>query len=79
MRLKWAALHSSGRTTSHFVAWGRDTPDERAVILFGTRAKKIVCSAGTGRFTIGITGKEGITYHVHSERPSSYVDEPTPI
>ena len=22
-------------------------------------------SAGTGRFTIGITGQDGITYHIH--------------
>ena len=39
-----------------------------------------VFSAGTGRFTIGITGHEGITYHVHltaaeAQRFVAYVDE----
>ena len=46
-------------------------------------------SAGTGRFTIGITGREGITYHVHltaaeARRFVAYVDErvelnPSPV
>ena len=41
-----------------------------------------VFSAGTGRFTIGITGQEGITYHVHltaaeAQRFVAYVDERT--
>ena len=39
-----------------------------------------VFSAGTGRLTIGITGHDGITYHVHltaaeARRFVAYVDE----
>ena len=39
-----------------------------------------VFSAGTGRFTICITGREGTTYHVHltaaeARRFVAYVDE----
>ena len=39
-------------------------------------------SAGTGRFTIGITGQDGITYHVHLTATEArqfvdYVDEHT--
>jgi hypothetical protein len=39
-------------------------------------------SAGTGRFTIGITGQDGITYHVHlsateARRFVDFVDEHT--
>ena len=39
-----------------------------------------VFSVGTGRFTIGITGREGTTYHVHltaaeARRFVAYVDE----
>ena len=39
-------------------------------------------SAGTGRFTIGITGQDGITYHVHliateAQRFVNFVDERT--
>ena len=39
-------------------------------------------SAGTGRFTIGITGQDGITYHVHltaaeAKRFVAFVDEHT--
>ena len=41
-----------------------------------------VLSAGTGRFTIGITGQDGITYHVHltaaeAQRFVAFVDERT--
>jgi hypothetical protein len=41
-----------------------------------------VFSAGTGRFSIGITGQDGITYHVHltaseAQRFVAYVDERT--
>ena len=41
-----------------------------------------VFSAGTGRFTIGITGGDGITYHVHlsaaeAQRFVDFVDERT--
>jgi len=39
-------------------------------------------SAGTGRFTIGITGQDGTTYHVHltaaeAQRFVDFVDEHT--
>jgi hypothetical protein len=39
-------------------------------------------SAGTGRFTIGITGHDGLTYQLHltaaeAQRFVSYVDEHT--
>ena len=39
-------------------------------------------SAGTGRFTIGITSQEGVTYHVHltateAQRFVTFVDEHT--
>ena len=39
-------------------------------------------SAGTGRFTIGITGQDGITYHIHltaaeAKRSVAFVDEHT--
>jgi len=39
-------------------------------------------SAGTGRFTIGITSQEGFTYHVHltateAQRFVTFVDEHT--
>jgi hypothetical protein len=39
-------------------------------------------SAGTGRFTIGITNQEGVTYHVHlsaaeAQRFVTFVDEHT--
>ena len=41
-----------------------------------------VFSAGTGRFTIGITGQDGMTYHVHltaaeAQRFVTFVDEHT--
>jgi hypothetical protein len=41
-----------------------------------------VLSAGTGRFTIGITGQDGMTYHLRltaaeAQRFASYVDERT--
>ena len=41
-----------------------------------------VFSAGTGRFTIGITGQDGITYHVHltaaeAQQFVDFVDERT--
>jgi hypothetical protein len=39
-------------------------------------------SAGSGRFTIGITGQDGMTYHVHltaaeAKRFVEFVDEHT--
>ena len=39
-------------------------------------------SSGTGQFTIGITGRDGITYHVHltaaeAKRLGEFVDEHT--
>jgi hypothetical protein len=39
-------------------------------------------SSGTGRFTIGITSREGVTYHVHLTATEArhfvdYVDEHT--
>jgi hypothetical protein len=41
-----------------------------------------VFSTGTGRFTIGITGQDGMTYHVHLTATEArqfvdYVDEHT--
>ena len=41
-----------------------------------------VFSAGTGRFTIGITGRDGTTWHVHltaaeARKFVDYVDEHT--
>ena len=41
-----------------------------------------VFTTGTGRFTIGITGQDGITYHIHltaaeAQRFVDFVDEHT--
>jgi len=41
-----------------------------------------VFSAGSGRFTIGITGHDGLTYHLHltaaeAQRLVTFVDEHT--